>query len=301
MRCSSSRPAESRSSRTDAARPGHEDLLLALGERDDRDPGQVELAHRSERRGELALAAVDHDQVRERRERPVVALLLDQPVAGEAPAHRLGDRSEVVLSPLVADPELAVVRAARHGLLEHDHRRDALRLAQVRGVEALDAHRQHLEVERLAQLLERLCASCAGARGGERLVAQRELGVALGEPEHPALLAAHRDAHLDPRAATLREVVLEHLPILELARDDDERRDADLLGVVLGEERDDQLAGIPIADVLEVDRAPLVEPARANREELHVGQAVGDRDRDDVVGRAAGVDLLTLREGAQRR
>ena len=98
MRCSSSRPARVALEPHRRRAAGHEDLLLALGERDDGDARQVELAHRRERRGELALAAVDHDQVRERRERAVVALLLDQPVAGEAPAHGLGDRAEVVLS-----------------------------------------------------------------------------------------------------------------------------------------------------------------------------------------------------------
>ena len=57
----------------DRLRPaGNEDLLDPLGERDHRHPRQVELAHRGQRRRELALAAVDHDEVRRRGERLVV-------------------------------------------------------------------------------------------------------------------------------------------------------------------------------------------------------------------------------------
>jgi hypothetical protein len=52
--------------------PRHENLLLALRERDHRDARQVERAHRRERGRELALAAVDDDEVRRRRERLVV-------------------------------------------------------------------------------------------------------------------------------------------------------------------------------------------------------------------------------------
>ena len=51
---------------------GQEHLLDPLRERDHRDARQVVGLHRGERRRELALAAVDHDEVRRRRERLVV-------------------------------------------------------------------------------------------------------------------------------------------------------------------------------------------------------------------------------------
>src|SRR5437588_854333 len=55
-----------------------------------------------------------------------------------------------------AHAELAVVRLLRHRVLEDDHRADGRLALDVRDVVALDPQRQALEVQRLAQLLERL-------------------------------------------------------------------------------------------------------------------------------------------------
>ncbi len=53
---------------------GDEHLLLALGQRDDGHPRELAGLHRLERRRELALAAVDHDEVRRLGEALVVVV-----------------------------------------------------------------------------------------------------------------------------------------------------------------------------------------------------------------------------------
>jgi len=53
--------------------------------------------------------------------------------------------------------------------------------------------------------VSRLHALLAATLGLQLLLLECELGVALGELEQPALVAALRGAHLDPRAAALAE------------------------------------------------------------------------------------------------
>ena len=99
----------------DRLRPARdEDLLDPLRERDHRDARQVVALHRRERRRELALAAVDHDEVRRRAERLV-------PLLGRRPAASRPKRRETT-SAIAAksswpswrvDAELAVVRLLR--------------------------------------------------------------------------------------------------------------------------------------------------------------------------------------------
>jgi len=74
----------------------------------------------------------------------------------ESARDHLGHRGEVILPLDPAHGELAVMRLFRHRVLEGDHRADDLLTLDVRDVVALDPDRQALEVERLAQLLERL-------------------------------------------------------------------------------------------------------------------------------------------------
>ena len=69
----------------------------------------------------------------------------------------------------------------RHGVLEDDHGADRRLALDVRDVEALDPHRQALEVDALAQLLERLDAAEALALAVGGVALERELGVLLGE------------------------------------------------------------------------------------------------------------------------
>ena len=84
------------------------------------------------------------------------------------------------------------MRLLRYRVLEHDHRRDGGRALDRRDVEALDPDRQALEVQRLAELLERLHATGPSLLGGERRGFEREAGVLLGELQQPPLLAAGR-------------------------------------------------------------------------------------------------------------
>ena len=90
-------------------------------------------------------------------------------------------------------------------VLEDDHRADGILAHRVRDVVALDAERQRLEVQRLAQLLERLDAPRALLLGRGLLADERLLRVLVGELLQPALLAALRVPDLDARAALLRQ------------------------------------------------------------------------------------------------
>ena len=112
--------------------------------------------HRGERRGELALASVDHDEVRHGCEGLVVVLRRHVGQPREAAGHDLGHRGEVVHPVLPSHAELAVVRLLRHSVLKDDHRAHVVLAHHRRDVEALDPERQRLEVQHLAQLLERL-------------------------------------------------------------------------------------------------------------------------------------------------
>ena len=116
------------------------------------------------------------------------------------------------------------MRLSRDAVLEDDHRADDLVALGVRDVEALDPQRQRLEVERLAELFERLDAAQALRLRDDRLGGERELGVLLRELLKAALLAALGRAHLDARAAELGEEAGEGREVAEPARDEDLRR-----------------------------------------------------------------------------
>ena len=148
--------------------PGDEDLLDALRERDHGDARQIELVHRGECRRQLTLAAVDHDDVRQRGEARVVLLVVLGEVDLRLPAlvaalEHLGHRGEVIGHAVVRapDPEAPVVGLLRGAALEHDHRGDGVGRAEVGDVEALDAHRQRVEAERIAKLVQRIDALLA--------------------------------------------------------------------------------------------------------------------------------------------
>ena len=83
--------------------PGHEDLLLALRERDDRDARQVELLHRGQRRGELPLSAVDDDEVRHPREALVRARRRGARANRRETASRIAPTSSWPSSPRIAN------------------------------------------------------------------------------------------------------------------------------------------------------------------------------------------------------
>src|SRR3954451_22820302 len=185
-----------------------EHLLDPLGERDDDDPAGAEVLQRLDARAELALAAVYHDQVRQRGERRVVLLVvlgdvelaLPLPVAA---AEDLGHRREVVGHAVfgAADAEAPVIRLLRRAALEDDHRRDGVRAHERRDVEALDAQRDRVEAERVLEAVEGLGPGLPPALGLELLLVELEARVALGEVEDAPLVAALGFAELHGRAA----------------------------------------------------------------------------------------------------
>ena len=193
------------------------------------------------------------------------------------------------------------MRAPRLAVDEDRHRGDDLAPLDVRDVEALDPERQALEVERLAELLERLDPPLAALLGRARVVLERQPGVLVRELGEAPLLAALRRPHLDPRAAEIAEERRERLRVDDVGRDDDLRRDRRRRAVVLEAERlEDRRAILPL-DVLEVEGEAVDEPAVAQGEELHRG-ALAVRGEPDHVDRPhrAPVGGLPLREALDR-
>ena len=104
------------------------------------------------------------------------------------------------------DLEAAVVGLLRRAALEHDHRGDRLRAAEVGDVKALD---------RIGGASSP-SASCspssastrlAAALGAQALLVERQTRVAFGQLEDPALLAALGRAQLDRPVAPAGERV----------------------------------------------------------------------------------------------
>ena len=135
------------------APPGQVHLLELLGEARDADVLEPELFEHAHRDVELALAAVDHEQVRRVREalaRVRAFVALAQVVAEPAREHFF-HRREVVLVVERLHLEAAVVGPLGDAVFHHDHRRDDLGALDVRDVEALDAQRRLGKIERLLQ------------------------------------------------------------------------------------------------------------------------------------------------------
>ena len=126
------------------------------------------------------------------------------PVPSESRAKRREITSAIAAkssgsSPAVLDPELAVVGLPRQRVLEDDHRADRILAHRVRDVVALDAERQRLEVQRLAQLLERLDAPRALLLG--RRLLGRRARAARSRRRAPAAAASRRARRRAPRRA----------------------------------------------------------------------------------------------------
>ena len=154
----------------------------------------------------------------------------------QPPRQHLAHRGEVVRHALLAaaDREAPVVALLRRAALEDDHRGDGVRAHQVGDVEALDPQRQRVERQRALQLVERLDALLARALGLQPLLVQRQQRVALGELEHPALVAALGGAHLDAWRRAARPAARPAARASSTSPlDDDLRRDPRRLAVVL--------------------------------------------------------------------
>ena len=132
--------------------------LELLGEADDGDVRMTRAPDDLKRRGELPLAAVDDNEIRQ--------LLLWQ--IAVAALRDLAHGEEVVrLSLRAFDLEAPVVGFLRHATLEDDHRGNGLSSLNMRDIEALHAVRRLLEAEVAAELLdgpERLCVRLRTAR-----------------------------------------------------------------------------------------------------------------------------------------
>ena len=240
--------------------------------------------HRGQRGRQLTLPAVDDDEVRRRGEALVVVLPGPVRQAREPTRDHLCHGGEVVHSLLPPDAELAVVRLLRQRVLEDDHGADVLGAHRGRDVEALDADRKRLQVERLAQLLERLDPSEPlllrdGSVGRERVprVLRREL-------LKPPLLPSFRRADLDAGAPAFREELLQRRHVPGVARHDDLRRHGRRAAVVLQAERLDNRRRVLPADVLEMERVAVDHLPVAEWEDLHDRAVPLGRKADDVDG-----------------
>ena len=210
IRCRSCRPGEWRVEHDRVGAAGHEDLLVALGERDHRHARQVEGLHRRERRRQLALAAVDHDEVRRRGERLVVLLVGDVAQPGEPARDHLRHRREVVLArraPARRTCGSAPSSAPRPG------RRPSSRPATPPWMFEMSKH--SIRIGRLSRLSASRSSSSASTRRSRLRSATDGLraraparAFSVASSCEPPLLAALGDAHLDPRAAPLGEELL---------------------------------------------------------------------------------------------
>ena len=163
---------------------------------------------------ELALAAVDHDQVGDRGE-ALVALgvvgravgLLEQLRRPGAPAPPPSTRSRPGPADAVApDPEPAVIGLPRRAPLKTTIEATVCSPTEVRDVEALDPHRQRFEAERVLQRRQRVdplgaAALLAGAGPGRA----RATALRSASSRSRRFVAALGDPDLDRAAAPRRE------------------------------------------------------------------------------------------------
>src|SRR4051812_818461 len=210
-------------------------LLEPLGETGDADVLEAQLLEDADRHAELALAAVDEQEVRRVREplaraRPFVALV---EVTAEPPGEHLFHRREVVLTVLVSDLEAPVVGPLREPVLHHDHRADDLGALEVRDVEALDAQRRLRQVERVLQRRERASAGVVVRRTLELVLGERFVRVVRDGLEELTLVAALRHAHSHLGAPQQSEELLVELEVLGRPRHEHLARNVVASGVAV--------------------------------------------------------------------
>ena len=126
----------------------HEDLLLPLRQRDQAWRPHAQGLDRLEGRGELPLASVHEEDVRQRR------AVAQEP--GEPPRHHLVDAAEVVDALDGPDPIPLVPRLERQAVDELHEARHRLVPGKVRDVHALDHARGTGEAEHLGEAREPL-------------------------------------------------------------------------------------------------------------------------------------------------
>ena len=143
--------------------------------------------------------------------------------------------------------------------------------AEVRDVEALDPHRQRVQRERLAQVVERVHPLLAPPLGAQLVLLEREPRVALGELVEPPLLAAPRVPQLDRAAAALLEqLAARPRPRASDGGPDDLGRDRQRRRVVLDRELLGDLVLAAAGAVLQIEALAVRQHAVAHLEHLRV-------------------------------
>jgi hypothetical protein len=267
---------------------GHEELLALLGQPGDRDLVEAQLAQDGEIGRQLALAAVDEDQVGQGPAELLRAPLLAGLRPLEPAPQHLGVAGEVVLAGDALDPEAPVGAAARLAVLEDDHAADRLAALDRRDVVALDAQGRARKPEGRRQLLE---GDQRLALVGEpaRLLPRQEVGrVAGGQLDEAVLLAPLGDLEADAPSPAVGEEGLEVGRLGREGRGEDRRRHRRGPGVVLQDEAGQHLVvggpgrrlqgvdvaadQLPVADREDLDRRLGVRAGQAEHVELSPGE-----------------------------
>ena len=137
------------------AATGQEQLLALLRRSRERQVVEAELVEHRAGGADLALAAVDDDEVGQAPAELLGAALVRAQGSPEATPQDLLVAREVVLAVDAAHPEAAVLARARPAVLEHDHAADRRRPLDGADVEALDARGGRGQPESLGQVVER--------------------------------------------------------------------------------------------------------------------------------------------------
>ena len=290
--------------------PRNPDLLQALGQ-----PAEHDLALEPEllqhRRGgvDLRQPTVDDDQRRRIREAGGLAgggvdldlggAVVDQTT--QATGEHLRHGRDVVGALEALDDEAPVLTLAREPVLEHHHRADGFGAHGVRDVVALDAQWRLLHPQGFGDLVEGLRAGGEVGGAAQLGLLERHLGVLDDGVEQRTLLAAQGDADVDLGAPPVRQVRDER--VLGLDRRQDVRRNLQVVGVELLEERLQELGERAVVGAVGDPAALAADAAVDDVEDLHghlvpvVGQA---HDVDaEAVGEHDGVLFLDLLERGQ--
>ena len=260
--------------RTGSLRPGRNTSSKRLARLADADVFETELLEHAHGDVELALAAVDHEQVRRVREplarvRAFVALA---EVVAEPAGEHLFHRREVVLVVERLHLEAAVVGALGDAVFHHDHRRDDLGALDVRDVEALDAQR------RLGQT--RAPPAARRARGRARCDPTRAAACAAGTLSRALSIAVSSSSRLPPRCGTRmrtleprlrREELLVELEVLGLDRHEDLLGHVftPRVGVELLDDPRDERRRLDVFDLVDDQTLAAHHAALAHEEQLH--------------------------------
>src|SRR5690349_21180524 len=255
-----------------------------LDDADHRDCFQTEFTHGHARRAELRLAAVDHDQIRQR-----FSFFKQTSIP---PRYDLMHGREVVRAFNAPDAKLAILGPVHATVVANDHARDVLRTLDVRDVKPFDSRRKVRQLESLLKLFEHTFH--IGFQNAESLF-ESVLRVLVDEVDHVALLTALRivDSHATPLA--FRQCFLQQLAIVKVYGDVDLARHV-IGGVILRQHFAQKLRRIEIVfrQILPEKLAPPDDVSFAHREQLQrepLSFAVVTKDVD-VAFRSRGHLLL---------